>query len=569
MARQPDTLALDGEKMTRPQNAAIWYAQDGFDPTAKGINGRRVAGESFLKGFLRHADVEEFVILSKQIEEVEPVKELAAALRPGVPVRAASLMRPPMIAPVETVFYPSPNYAGEAWRRAPYGTGAYALSGITHTTSTQAVMEGWLNLRVSPVAEWDAVICTSRAVQASVTFQLDLIDTHLKRQLNATLRPRPLLPVIPLGIHCDDFIPDPAAGKALRERLGAGPQDVVFTTIARLTPHEKFDPLPIYLAMQAAQKKLPDGQKLHVAFCGVFREDYSRKVFAEGARRLMPDVGFALLDGANAEDRKQVLSGADVFMFLIDNIQETFGLAPIEGMAAGLPLLVSDWDGMKDTVTPDVGFRITSRTLPGPHLAQEALRYQGGYDSYVQYCSLSSAMTEIDMGELTARILDLAQNPGLRKKMGAAGQARARSTYDWAQIVPQMQALWGEQRARRVSAEAKPARYAADALPIAPSPTALFGAYPTELAGFVDKRLIARDMTGRLGPAETLDLRDYAGVKRIFAPKAQVLAVFQAIEGAGGQGAEVSAVAKGLNVPPHIIERIAMWLLKYDFIRRA
>ena len=37
------------------------------------------------------------------------------------------------------------------------------------------------------------------------------------------------------------------AGAGLRARLGAGPQDVIFTTIARLTPHEKFDPLPIYL----------------------------------------------------------------------------------------------------------------------------------------------------------------------------------------------------------------------------------------------------------------------------------------------------------------------------------
>ena len=101
----------------RPQNAAIWYAQDGFDPAAKGINGRRVAGESFLRGYLRHADVDEFVILSKKPEEAEPVRALAAELRPGVPVRAASLMRPTSIAPVETVFYPSPNYAAEAWRR--------------------------------------------------------------------------------------------------------------------------------------------------------------------------------------------------------------------------------------------------------------------------------------------------------------------------------------------------------------------------------------------------------------------------------------------------------------------
>ncbi|NEY91315.1 glycosyltransferase family 4 protein [Tabrizicola oligotrophica] len=554
--------------MTRPENAAIWYAQDGFDPAAKGINGRRVAGESFLRGYLRHAEVEEFVLLTKFPEEVEPVRALAERLRPGVPVRAAGLMRPPSIAPVETVFYPSPNYATEAWRRAPYGTGAFALSGITHTTSTAAVMEGWMNLRIAPVEEWDAVICTSKAVQASVSFQLDLIDAHLKRQLNAQMRPRPMLPVIPLGIHCDDFVPDPAAGHALRERLGAKEGDVVFTTIARLTPHEKFDPLPIYLAMQAAQRKMPAGQKLHIAFCGVFREDYSRKVFTEGARRLMPDVGFALLDGAKAEERRQVLSGADVFMFLIDNIQETFGLAPIEAMAAGLPLLVSDWDGMKDTVTPDVGFRVTSRMLPGPHLAQEALRYQGGFDTYVQYCSLTSALTEIDMGELTARILDLALNPGLRRKMGAAGQARARTGYDWAQIVPMMQALWGEQAARRRAA-GKAVRYGADALPMSPSPTALFASYPTEKAGFAGLRLVARDLTGRLGPEEVLDLRDYAGVKRIFAQKAQVLAVLQAIEAAGLQGAEVGGLATGLNLPVHIIERIAMWLLKYDFIRRA
>jgi len=475
----------------RPQNAAIWYAQDGFDPAAKGINGRRVAGESFLKGFLRHADVDEFVILPKMPEDVEPVRALAETLRPAVPLRAASMMRPTSIGPVNQVFYPSANFGAEAWRRAPYGTGAYALSGITHTTSTQAVMEGWLNLRVAPVAEWDAVICTSNAVQFSVRYQLDLSDTHLKRQLNATLRPRPLLPVILVGIHCDDFTPDPAAGKALRARLGAAEGDIIFTTIARLTPHEKFDPLPIYLAMRAAQKKLGPGQKLHVAFCGVFREDYSRRVFEEGARRLMPDVGFALLDGADAAERKAVLSGADVFMFLIDNIHETFGLAPIEGMAAGLPLLVSDWDGMKDTVTPDVGFRVTLRTLPGPHLAQEALRYQGGYDSYVQYCSLASAMTEIDMGELTARILDLAQNPGLRRKMGAAAQVRARSVYDWAQIIPQMKALWAEQEARRNAAEARSARYAADALPIAASPTGLFGSYPTAFAGFAEVRLVA------------------------------------------------------------------------------
>ncbi len=547
------------------QNAAIWYAQDGFDPKAKGINGRRVAGDSFLKGFLRHAEADEFVLLSKGADDVAPVRALAEDLRPGKPLRHVPLMRPASMAPVPTLFFPSPNCAAESWRRAAHGTGAWSICGITHTTSTAAVMQGFFDLRMAPVMPWDAVICTSQAVLASVTHQMDLIDLHMRSHLRATPPPRPMLPVIPLGIHCDDFIPDPAAGAALRSRLGAAPQDVIFTTIARLTPHEKFDPLPIYLAMQAAQRQLPE-QKLHIAFCGLFRDDFSRKVFEQGAARLMPDVGFVLLDGANADERKAVLSGADVFLFLIDNIQETFGLAPIEGMAAGLPLLVSDWDGMRDTVTPDVGFRITSRTLSPAHLAQEALRYQGGIDSYVQYCASTSAMTEIDMPQLTARILDLARNPDLRRKLGQAGAKRARAVYDWAQIIPQMQDLWGEQDARRRASLPQSRRYAAEGLPVAPSPTALFGGYPTEQVGFGTTRFAAVDLTGRATLAEVLSLRNYQGLKRMFAAPEHIAAILGAVTMQAGVGLADLETATGLRGPN--IERMLIWLLKYDFIRR-
>ena len=547
------------------RNAAIWYAQDGFDPAKKGINGRRVAGASFLNGFLRHAGVDEFVMLAKSPDEVAPVRALAAELRAGVPVRHVGLLRPAGIAPVSTLFFPSPNFAAESWRRAPYGTAAWSICGITHTTSTAAVMQGFYDMRMAPVMGWDAVICTSKAVYDSVTFQMDLIDTHMRSHLRATPPPRPMLPIIPLGIHCADFVPDVAARQGLRARLGAGQEDVIFTTIARLTPHEKFDPLPIYLAMQAAQRQLPD-IRLHIAFCGLFRDDFSRKVFTEGAAKLMPDVGFAVLDGANAADRKAALSGADVFMFLIDNIQETYGLAPIEGMAAGLPLLVSDWDGMRDTVTPDVGFRVTSRSLPPQHLAQEALRYQGGIDSYVQYCASTSAMTEIDMPELTARVLDLARNPDLRRRMGAAGAARARRLYDWAQIIPQMQDLWAEQDSARRAGAAGARRYPVDSLPVAPSPTALFGGYPTERARFAGGRFVASDLTDRAGVAEVLAVRNYQGLKRMFAAPDHIAAVLAAVTAGAGGLAEIEA-ATGLKAQG--VERILIWLLKYDFVRRG
>jgi glycosyltransferase involved in cell wall biosynthesis len=544
-------------------NAAIWYAQDGFDPAGKGINGRRVAGESFLRGFLRHADVDEFVILSHSAPAIAPVRALAAALRASIPVRHEALVRPATIAPVNTVFFPSPNFIAEAWRRAPYGTAAWSLCGITHTTSTAAVMQGMFDLRMGPVQPWDAVICTSRAVQASVNYQMDLIDAHMRAHLGATPPPRPMLPVIPLGVHCDDFVPDPAAGAALRARLGAGPQDVVFTTIARLSAHEKFDPLPIYRAMQAAQAQL-SGQRLFVALCGQFRDDYSRTIFEASAKALMPDVGFAVLDGGDAAARKAALSGADVFMFLIDNIQETFGLAPLEGMAAGLPMLVSDWDGLKDTVPPEAGFRITTRTLPGGYLAPEALRYQGGTDSYGQYCATASALTEIDQPELIARIVTLAQSPELRRKMGAAGQAHVRARFDWAQIVPQMQALWAEQDAMRSAATSR--RYRADALPIAPSPTQLFASYPTERVALQTEVFV----TVQGGPSleSVLKLRNYEGMKRVFAAPAQIAAVLVAVQNSGARGCGLAQICTLCSLNAQQSARIVIWLLKFGFLAR-
>ncbi|WP_395005696.1 glycosyltransferase family 4 protein [Cypionkella sp.] len=544
-------------------NAAVWYAQDGFDPVAKGINGRRVAGESFLKGFLRHADVDEFVLaLHGGDDALAPVRDLAQVLRPGVPVRRVGLIQPETIAPVSTYFYPSPNFSAEAWRRAPYGTQAWSICGITHTTSTAAVMQGFFDLRMAPVKPWDAVICTSKSVLASVNHMMDLSDDHMRHHLRADPPARPMLPVIPLGVHCNDFAPDAAAGAGLRARLGAAPQDVVFATIARLTPHEKFDPLPTYLAMQAAQAQLPD-RKLHVVFCGQFREDYSRKVFEEGAKSLMPDVGFALLDGGNAAERKAALSGADVFMFLIDNIQETFGLAPLEGMAAGLPLLVSDWDGLKDTVPAEVGFRVTSRSLPGLYLAQEALRYQGGTDNYLQYCAATSAMTEIDQDELMSRILTLARDGDLRRRMGQAALAHVRTHYDWSVVVPQMQALWAEQEVMRAAAPRQ--RYRADALPIAPSPSNYFASYPTEQVTLQNQRFVA--VLGGPDLQTLLRIRNYIATKRMFASAEQIGAVLATVQASGG--CDLAAIEAACGLKTRQAARVVIWLLKYNLLRRA
>jgi glycosyltransferase involved in cell wall biosynthesis len=60
---------------------------------------------------------------------------------------------------------------------------------------------------------------------------------------------------------------------------------------------------------------------------------------------------------------------------LSDNIQETFGIVPIEAMAAGLPVVVLDWDGYKNTVRDGIdGFRVpTLMSGAGSQTARAAL----------------------------------------------------------------------------------------------------------------------------------------------------------------------------------------------------
>lgn len=560
---------------THATNAAIWFTADGYDPAKKGINGRRVAGESFLRGFFRHGDVAEFVSFAHAKSDHDAFAALARASAVTVPLRAARLDTPRSLAPVDVVSYPAPISPTEAWRRAPHGAAAWALCGITHTTATRNVMQTLFDLRSAPQMPWDAIICTSRAVQASVRRLMELAEAHLAQRFpGAVLPARPLLPEIPLGVDCAAHDRDPALGQSLRSRIGAAPGDLVAVTIARLTPDEKFDPLPLFLALEEAAVKwrAEDGGRMHLVLCGQFAEALWEDAFATAAARLMPSCGYHVLDGSDAAERKSTLSAGDVFVFPVDNLQETFGLAPVEAMAAGLPLIVSDWDGMKDTVTSDVGFRIPTE-LPRAGLSgYVSQRYLGGTDSYLQYLSQLSAMTPLNVGFMADALLTLARDPDLRARMGAKARARARQLFDWSAVIPQMQALWGEQSAMLAHARKQggPALAPRDAglIPVGPAVDQMFASYPSAFAP-EDRRLWARPSGDRPSAAETFKLRNYAARRRLLEDPARIDSILTAYAATGPQGATEAEIAAALRLPRATVARVSLWLLKYHFLQET
>ena len=132
-----------------------------------------------------------------------------------------------------------------------------------------------------------------------------------------------------------------------------------------------------------------------------------------------------------------------------------------------------------------------------------------------------------------------------------------------------MQALWAEQNTRRMAGAAQSLRYGGAALPVGPSPTALFAGYPTELVEFGAARLIANDAATRPSVADVLTARNYQGLKRIFATPEAIAAVLAAIARAGDAGCGLAEIEAASGIKPALSERIVIWLLKYDFIGYA
>lgn len=559
-AAAPKAVPQAPADAARPDRAAVFFASDGYDPAARGINGRRVAGESFLRGYLDQMG-------SGPITGCVETPQAGRAFRQFVARHDGSretrvvLNHSPRMDGIGTLFYPSPNIGDLAWQRMVRGQAAWSICGITHTTATRSVMQMIAGIVHAPVEPWDALISTSQAVRASVNAQLELAEEYARHRFGGTLPPRPLLPVIPLGVHTAEFAPDPARGAALRQRLGVVPGDTVAMTLSRLSYAEKFDPLPVFVALQSAADDI--NGRLHYVLVGRFGSDVTAEHYRQAAARLMPDVALHILDGTSRDERMAALSGSDMFLFPIDNVQETFGLAPVEAMAAGLPVIATDWDGLRDTVTPDCGVLIPTLTGRAAHGRIEALRYLTGTDSYHAFLSLTASMTSYDPQTLAQAVAGLAANPARRAQMGAAGQARARHVFDWAAVMGQMRALWIEQDSRRRSALPSAPRVPVDDVPVLPSPFTTFAAWPTAQLGSAVRFARAASADSLPPPSAMVVLRGLDRLKRMTEPPERLEQVLAALN-AGPQDA--ITIAAALAMPVVSVERAALFLLKYGYI---
>lgn len=222
----------------------------------------------------------------------------------------------------------------------------------------------------------------------------------------ASLRGRRVA-VIPGGVDCERFAPAPDKNGP-RAALGLPREGTLLLTVRRLTPRMGLEHL-----LQAFREVAGDFPRAYLLLAGggPLREVLEGEIRAAGL------VGRARLLGFVPEgDLPLLYRAADLFI-LPTAALEGFGMATLEALASGLPVLA----------TPVGGTLEILRDLPGPFLAEDP--------------------SPKALAEGLRRFLAMPASE--REAWGARCREHAVARYAWERVIPQVEAYFARTASRR------------------------------------------------------------------------------------------------------------------------
>lgn len=316
----------------------------------------------------------------------------------------------------------------------------FTLHGIAEQ---HLITDMFLPMLTWPFKPYDAVFCPTNSVYRTVDTILDRLSEQLSITLGTKVQRKIQLKKVPLGIDTDRF--RPMDKRAARSRLEIPQNAFVILWFGRFSDLFKADLHPLLLVYRNLLRDNPD-QDLLLILAG--SEDYTRytDLLKRDLHKMGIDERVRILFHKNIPNRAELYSAADVFTSPIDNLQETFGLTPIEAMACGIPQVVSDWDGYKDTVQDGItGFRI-------PVYWTDCLSDLAAADCFpldrnlrrMLYQYLSVRSTALDCRIYQKRLQRLIDDPVLRASMAAASRNRAVRYYDLRNTVSRAEKVWSD-----------------------------------------------------------------------------------------------------------------------------
>jgi glycosyltransferase involved in cell wall biosynthesis len=254
------------------------------------------------------------------------------------------------------------------YRACVYGRIAARLAGVRTVVATEHSLGGTqLEGRALTAGVRALYLASERLGQATVAVSHTVAD-----RLRGWGVPEPRIEIVPNGIDVARFRFDPAGRERTRRRLRLPEGAYVVGGIGRLTAGKRFGVLIDALARLPRDYRLllvgsgPEESALRRA---AQRAGVTDRVLFTGERPYEPD-------GTRDLDLPSLASAMDVLAS--PSPEESFGLAVVEGLAAGLPVLYAACPAVED--------------LP-PHLAAGARRVRGGADAFARALTETRALT--------------------------------------------------------------------------------------------------------------------------------------------------------------------------------
>ncbi|MCP5364182.1 MAG: glycosyltransferase family 4 protein [Hyphomicrobiales bacterium] len=468
------------------KSAAIDYSPRAYNPTDRRIFGLQSANQGLLIALARDSNLACLPCYAKHENDFKDYCELFGKfVRDKKTTWFIRNHEADRLAPVGLLHRYDPLIGDHLWRRQLLDPTAYSVCGISHSIASRQLMEGIGHLLIAPSTEWDALVLTSEAVRQAVENIWSNWQDYFRERFKVVINPRINTTVIPLGVDCDFF--DIGDGKnSVRQRgrheLNISDKEIVILYFGRFSSQSKAHPIPMYMAVEQAARSVSESVCFIMA--GWFEDERQKNEFRLAVSSFCPSVKVCMLDGRVPKNRKNIWHMADVFVSLSDSIQETFGLTPLEAMAAGLPVIVSDWNGYRETIRDGIdGYKIPT-SIPSGDIDRKVVEQYFVDGDFRSYYSNIAMMTAVDLPACVSALVELIRDPERRRWMGQNGRTHVRTSYAWSVIIRQYEKLWEE--LAEIREKAKESGYQRPRLsshPICADPLRLFGHYASSRVG--------------------------------------------------------------------------------------
>jgi glycosyltransferase involved in cell wall biosynthesis len=294
----------------------------------------------------------------------------------------------------------------------------------------------YLRLLLSSHYSCDSLVCTSKAAQQALTKIMQSTASTFNERHGTHLQFNGRIDLIPLCIDTDCL--KPGDRNDMKKQLGIPVGSVLLLYMGYLS-QAKADLTPLLATMLKLIDANPDVD-LRLAIAGTGPVEYCAELMSV-ARELDLISRLTLMREVTDTQKGQLFRAADIFVAPCQSMEESFGLTPIEAMAYGLPQVVADWNGYRDTVIHgETGFLVP--TIWGQ--CESDLRFTGEILGWAFDHKTQGQSIGMDLSRLYDYLQALVRDPELRDKMSELSRARAVACFSYSNIARLYDELWVE-----------------------------------------------------------------------------------------------------------------------------